>query len=39
MSKQEIRNWHGQESLEMTDEDLRKDTSSVDRSQLNTYHF
>ena len=25
--------------LEMTDEDLRKDTSSVDRSRLNTYHF
>ena len=25
--------------LDMTDEDLRKDTSSVDRSQLNTYHF
>ena len=25
--------------LNMTDEDLRKDTSSVDRSQLNTYHF
>ena len=25
--------------LEMTDEDLRKDTSGVDRSGLNTYHF
>ena len=25
--------------LNMTDEDLRKDTSRVDRSQLNTYHF
>ena len=25
--------------LEMTDEDLRKDTSSVDRSRLSTYHF
>ena len=25
--------------LKMTDEDLRTDTSSVDRSRLNTYHF
>ena len=25
--------------LNMTDEDLRRDTSRVDRSQLNTYHF
>ena len=25
--------------LEMTDEDLRKDTSGVDRSRLNAYHF
>ena len=25
--------------LDMTDEDLRKDTSRVDRSKLNTYHF
>ena len=25
--------------LNMTDEDLRTDTSQVDRSQLNTYHF
>ena len=25
--------------LDLTDEDLRKDTSSVDRSKLNTYHF
>ena len=25
--------------LDMTDEDLRTDTSSVDRSKLNTYHF
>ena len=25
--------------LKMTDEDLRNDTSSIDRSKLHTYHF